>query len=137
MPSDTAGTPPTIETYPDKDDSSPGWNTSVNALVGGVVGIVLSFIPGSAFVGGALAGYLEGGDGGDGLRVGALAGLVMLVPMVLFWLFAMTMVLGAGMPGMPGTMGGFVFAVLAFLVLFTLGLSVVGAVVGGVLADEL
>ncbi|RKD97669.1 DUF5518 domain-containing protein [Halopiger aswanensis] len=134
MSSDTAGTPPAIETYPDEDDSSRGWNTSVNALVGGVVGIVLSFIPGSAFVGGALAGYLEGGDSGDGLRVGALAGLVMLVPMTLFWLFAMTMVLGTGM---PGTMGGFVFVVLAFLVLYTLGLSTVGAIIGVVLADEL
>lgn len=134
MSADSADTPPAIETYPDDDDSSRGWSTSVNALVGGVAGIVLSFVPGSAFVGGAVAGYLESGDSGDGLRVGALAGLVMLVPRMLFWLFAMTMVLGTGM---PGTMGGFVFVVLAFLVLYTLGLSVVGAVVGGVLAAEL
>lgn len=131
---DTADTPPPIETYPDDDGSSRGWSTPINALVGGGVGIVLSFLPGSTFVGGAVAGYLEGGDGGDGLRVGALAGLVMLVPMVLFGLLAAATFLGAGAPG--GT-GGLFFVVLAFGVLYTFGLSVVGAIVGGVLADEL
>ncbi|WP_459808983.1 DUF5518 domain-containing protein [Halopiger thermotolerans] len=133
MSSDTADTPPTIETYPDDDDLSPGWSTPINALVGGGVGIVFTFVPGSTFVGGALAGYLEDGDTGDGLRVGALAGLVMLVPTVLFGLLAALMFLGAGAPGRTG---GLFFVVLAFGVLYTLGLSVVGAIVGGILADE-
>lgn len=139
MSADTADTPPTVETYPDDSDSSRDRNTGVNALIGGGVGIVLTFIPASTFVGGAVAGYLEGGDAADGFRVGALAGLVMLVPMVLFWLFGMTMVLGVGMPGMPGMpgmMGGAVFIVLLFGLLYTLGLSVLGAIVGVVLADE-
>ena len=134
MPTDTADTPPAIETYPDDDGSNGGWSTPINALVGGVVGIVVSFLPGSPFVGGAVAGYLEAGDFGDGLRVGALAGLVMLVPIVLFGLFVAAVFLGVGASGMMGTL---VFAALALGTLYTVGLSVVGAIVGRELEAEL
>ncbi|MFC7007049.1 DUF5518 domain-containing protein [Halalkalicoccus salilacus] len=37
-------------------------NTPLNALIGGVIGVVLSFIPLSTVIGGTVAGYLEGGD---------------------------------------------------------------------------
>ena len=54
-------------------------DTLVDALIGGVVSIVLSFTALSPILGGAVAGYLQGGDRGAEIRVGAYAGLVAAV----------------------------------------------------------
>ena len=132
MSSDTADTPPPVETYPDEPDSSVGWSTPINALVGGAVGIVLSVLPGSPLIGGAVAGYLEGGGAGAGLRVGALAGLVMLVPLTFFGLFAAAFFLGG-----PGAIGVMLAVALLFGAFYTVGLSILGGIVGAVFADEL
>lgn len=138
MDSDTADTPPPVDPYgtdPGRTDPASGFGTPLNALIGGVAGIVLSFVPGSTLLGGAVAGYLEGGEPADGLSVGALAGLVMLVPFVLIGLFGWLFFVGAGGPG--AGIGAMFFVFLVFGALYTVGLSVLGAVIGIYVKNEL
>ena len=99
-------------------------DTLINAVIGGIASIVLSFVPFSPVLGGALAGYLQGGDRGEGVRVGAYAGVVAAVPLALL-LFVVVAVFGfLALGGRPG--GG------AFLVVFFLFAAVVvaGIIVG-------
>ncbi|WP_247002397.1 DUF5518 domain-containing protein [Halosolutus gelatinilyticus] len=123
---------PAVET-PETDRRS---STAINALIGGVAGIVLSFVPLSTLLGGAVAGYLEGSTTNDGLRVGAIAGLVMLLPMLFIGLFLVPFILGFWTGGGPS------FALLAIFVLvfgavYTVGLSAVGGILGVYVKDEL
>lgn len=111
-------------------------DTLVNALVGGIAAVVLSFVPFSPVLGGAVAGYLQGGSRNDGVRVGAYAGVVAGIPLVLggilFLLVSGFALAGAG----PRAGGGFVlFLVLALVgvvvgALYTVGLSAVGGWLG-------
>jgi len=112
-------------------------DTFVNALLGAVVSIVLFFLPFSPLLGGLVAGYLQGGDRGDGLRVGAIAGIITLVPLV-----GLLLLLGGlwgffllgGLPlraGAIGALGLFVFLFLfGLLAVFTVGLSAIGGWLG-------
>ncbi|ELZ17260.1 hypothetical protein C477_13555 [Haloterrigena salina JCM 13891] len=125
-------TPPPIDSYGTDSDASSDSNRIVNAMFGGGVGIVLSFLPGSTVLGGAVAGYLEGGGTDEGLRVGALAGLVMLVPKLLFGLVALWFL---GILG-PGGFGAVIVLFLLGIAAYTLVLSIVGAVIGTVLESE-
>ena len=107
-------------------------DTLVNALIGGVVSIVLSFTALSPILGGAVAGYLQGGDRGAGTRVGAYAGLVAAVPFVLFGLFVTVVLTGVAVGGRGGAFG-FGFIVLLFAVVIaaiTIGLSALGGWLG-------
>lgn len=105
-------------------------NTLLNAVIGAVAGIVLSFIPLSTVLGGAVAGYLEGGDTSDGLRVDAIAGLIMLIPFALFGLAFVMFFLGFGNGGAPIAFGLFAFMILLFGAVYTVGLSAVGGYLG-------
>ncbi len=99
-------------------------DTLINAVIGLVASIVLSFLPFSPLFGGAVAGYLEGGNSSDGLRVGAISGaLGVVVGAVVLVLFVVVFgVLVSGTAGaQAGVLGG-------FGLLFLLGGSVVGAV---------
>ena len=99
-------------------------NTVVNALVGGVVTVVLTaFVPFSPLFGGAVAGYLEGGDRSDGIRVGAYAGAVAFVPGVAVGLLVFSLVSAVFLGGYTGLEG-----VLALSVLSVIGLVFVVAV---------
>lgn len=69
------------ETTTDGASSPTDGRFLLNAVVGAVAGLVLGFVPLSPGIGGAMAGYLQGGSRGDGLRVGAVAGLPRLPPM--------------------------------------------------------
>lgn len=137
MDSDTADTPPPVDPYgTDSDagsDSQSDSSALLNALIGGGVGIVLSFIPGSTLLGGVVAGYLEDGDVESTLRVGSIAGVVMLVPLFLIWLVALTFL---GLVD-AAAFGGLIAAFFVGIGLYTVGLSVVGALVGRALKDEL
>ena len=111
-----------------KDGTS---GTLLNALVGGAVGIVLSFVPLSTLLGGAVAGYLERGGsngieagavagylergGSNGIEAGAIAGAIMLV------------VFSGGAP-----LGFTVIAalILLFGALYTVGLGALGGYLG-------
>lgn len=116
-------------------------HTIIHALVGAVVGVVLSFLPFSTLLGGIAAGFLEGPDGTDGALAGALAGLIMFVPigMIAFAIFAF-LGFGVGFGGLP--VGGFIFFlvvlgfVVATLLVYTVGLGALGGYLGSYLARE-
>lgn len=119
-------------------------DTLVNALVGAVVGAVLSpIIPFAPLAGGAVSGYMEGGTRRDGLRVGALAGLIAFVPVVLiagvvFLLFG-TFFFGVGAGEAVGVtvVGGvIVFLALAAIAVYVVGLSIAGGWVGNYIRYE-
>lgn len=108
-------------------------DTLVNALIGGVVSIVLSFTALSPILGGAVAAYLQGGDRGAGIRVGAYAGLVAAVPFVLFGLLVTVVLTGVAVGGRSGGAFGFGLVVLLFVVAIaavTVGLSALGGWLG-------
>jgi len=112
-------------------------DTLVNALVGGIAAVVLSFVPFSPVLGGAVAGYLQGGTRNDGLWVGVYAGVVAGIPIVLggvgFLLLWGFMLLGYGTPGAGGGLAVFLVFALGGLVvgaLYTVGLSALGGWLG-------
>lgn len=111
-------------------------DTLINGLLGGIVAIVLSAVPFSPVLGGTLAGYLEGGSRNDGLRVGALAGVVAAVPLAAF-VVAAVLISGVALVGIgPRAAGGIVaFGVLFLFVavlsaLYTVGLGALGGWLG-------
>jgi hypothetical protein len=113
-------------------------DTFINALIGAVVGLVLSPVPFSTVLGGAITGYLQGGDRNDGLRAGALAGVIMLLPFVLvMFVFGNVVFLlfsGGGMP-VPGLAGGFTIFAILIALLFGLVYVVAFAALGGYLGN--
>ncbi|OYR56436.1 DUF5518 domain-containing protein [Halorubrum halodurans] len=119
-------------------------NTLLNAVAGAVATIALSFTGISPVLGGALAGYLDGGDTGDGLRVGALSGAIASVPVAGFLLLVLLVLPFLGFFGFPlevGLAAGGV-AVLAVVIVvggiaYTVALSALGGFLGVYLADEL
>lgn len=103
-------------------------DTLIHAAIGAAVTVVVSFTVFSPILGGAVAGYLEEHHGG---RVGALSGLiasVFVLPFALLFLFLLA--------------GGIGIAALVLLViplvvvLYTVGLSALGGVVGVYIATE-
>lgn len=114
-----------------------GSNTLLHAVIGAVAGIVLSFIPLSTVLGGAVAGYLEGGDTDAGIRVGAIAGVIMLVPFVLIGIVFLMFFIGFGTGGPSGAFGLFAVVILLLSAVYTVGLSVIGGVIGVYLEQEM
>lgn len=112
----------------------------VNALVGAVVTVVTAFVPFSPALGGGVAGYLQQGGDREGLRIGAVAGLLAAIPLLaLFGLLFLVLFFGVAVSGeVAGPL--FVVAILLVLALFVVGytvvLSAVGGLVGGALADR-
>lgn len=115
--------------------------TLIHAVIGAVVGVVLSFIPFSTVVGGAVAGFLEGPDDRAGATVGALSGVISFLPVAAFGVFILGF-LGFGMGIAAAPFEGFAvaaFVVLAFALivfLYTVGLSLLGGYLGAYLARE-
>lgn len=109
------------------------------ALVGAVVTVVTAFIPLSPVLGGGVAGYLATTDDREGLRIGALSGLIAAVPIVaIFGLVVLVMFFGMAVSGeVAGPL--FVVTVLlvigAFVVGYTVALSAVGGFLGAALAE--
>lgn len=128
-------TPSTTVDTPTGDD---GFGTLLNAVVGAVAATVVSFVPLSPLLGGAIAGYLEGGDPNDGLRVGGIAGAIMLLP---FALIAMVVLffLGFGFGISTSSLAFGVIALVGLLLgaLYTVGLGVVGGYLGVYVKNEL
>lgn len=120
-----------------------GHSTVVNALLGAVAAVVLFFLPFQTVIGGAVAGYLQGPDTDEGLRVGALVGVFLMVPVVVlvallgmgflaFVPFLDPSAVGIGAIGLL-----FVATVLVLGALYTVGLAVLGGVLGAYLNREL
>lgn len=114
-------------------------DTTMNALIGGVVTIVLAFTGFSPVIGGAVAGYL---NQRDGVRVGALSGVIALVPMVLgvvflggfIGLFSVFGGRGAMMAGGLGLIA--VLIMFVFAAAIVVGLSALGGYIGEYLYAE-
>jgi len=103
-------------------------------VLGGVAGSVLSFIPFATVIGGAAAGYLCGGTTADGLKTGAVAGIVMTLPFVAVVAFVLFLL---GFGGAPAEFGVLALLAVGFGAAYTLGSGVVGGYLGHYLRGEL
>lgn len=115
-------------------EAEAGPDTLTNAIVGALVSAVTSFVPLSPVLGGGVAAYLQGGDRGEGARVGGLSGLVGVAPVVV--LLVLTAVV-FGVAAAEVGVGGVVAAVVAVAVLFATALAVLYAAVLGALGGYL
>ena len=111
-------------------------DTLINAAIGAVATAILSsFVPFAPLFGGAISGYLEGGDRDAGLRVGAISGAIGLalsaVLLGVFFLFFIVFLAGAGAPHAFGAFGILVFIVgFLFAAVYIIGLSAAGGWIG-------
>ncbi|WP_138006173.1 DUF5518 domain-containing protein [Halalkalirubrum salinum] len=122
-------------------------DTIINAVIGAVVTVVLSFTGFSPILGGMVAGYLQKGDRTGGIRVGALSGAIAALPFLLLFLvffvfggFFMTgPMISDGMGTGMAVPGGFVFVLLfgfVFALIWSVGLSALGGYLGVYIATE-
>lgn len=118
-------------------------DTLVNAVVGAIVTVLLSFTAVSPILGGGVAGYLQRGEPMDGARVGAISGAIATIPFALFlWIVFGLFFAGPAMGGMgpemgiPGAFGVFALFVLLAGFLWSVVLSGVGGFLGAYLATE-
>ncbi|MFO7927734.1 MAG: DUF5518 domain-containing protein [Halobacteriota archaeon] len=132
--SDPTGSAQTETPAPPTERTATEFPTVISALIGGVVGIVLAFIPFSTVLGGGVSGYLEGGQPKAGLKVGAIAGAIMLVPFLLILIFALFLLGFAGVPRAVGLVG---ILVLLFVGAYTVGLGALGGYLGVYVKNEL
>jgi len=121
----------------DRGSTETAPNTLLNGVIGGVIGVVLSFIPFSPVLGGGVAGYLEGGDYASGAKVGAVAGLVAFVPLVAIIGLGLAVVVFSPSPGMALALWVTGLAIVIFVALYAIGLSILGGMLGAYLQNEL
>ena len=109
--------------------------TLVNAVVGAVVSVLGSVvIPIAPFLGGAVAGYLQGGTRSDGVRVGLISGLIAVVPGALLGLLVFGIfgsVLMGMSPGLDGAGFGLFSVGFVLLFFFAVAVFIVGLSAGG------
>ena len=107
-------------------------DTLANAVIGGIASILLGFVPFSPVLGGAVAGYLHGGERRIGVRIGAYAGIIAAIPFALALFFAIA-VFGFLLSIGTGSGAALLFFVLFALVaaaVYTVGLSALGGWLG-------
>ena len=109
----------------------------MNAVIGAIVTIVLSFLPLSPVLGGSCSGYLQQGSQREGAKVGGLAGLLASIPLFLSLLVIAPIFVFApfGVPAMPFNPLGFAVFLFIMLLIYTVGLGIVGGVVGVYLGE--
>jgi hypothetical protein len=112
-------------------------NTLINALIGAIATFLLSFTGISPVLGGALAAYLEGGETRDGLRVGALSGVIASLPLALVVLLGFALFPVSGDVGVA--IGGIALlvVVVALIAGYVVALSALGGVIGVYVKNEL
>ncbi|MFB6301173.1 MAG: DUF5518 domain-containing protein [Halobacteriales archaeon] len=125
--------------YRDSDNqSAPASRVTTlrNGLVGGVVAVLLSFLPLSTVLGGAVAGYLDRRTGDHGSSAGAIAGLIAFLPYLMIGVYLTTSSTSA-LLGLPLGLSPAVamFGVTSFVLVYTVGLSVLGSLLGGFVHD--
>lgn len=132
--------PSPADDRPESTVGDPERSIWLNALIGSVVTVVTAFIPFSPVLGGGVAGYLQQGGDRDGLRVGALSGLLAAIPiMLVFGLIYVVIVLGITLTGevaAPLFVLAILLAIALFVVGYTVVLSAVGGLAGAALADR-
>lgn len=112
-------------------------NTLLNAAIGAVATIALSFTGISPILGGALAAYLEGGETGDGLRVGALSGLIASLPLAVIIVLGLAVFSFGGDIGVAIGGGLLVLVIVAVAVGYTVAVSALGGLIGSYVKSEL
>ena len=118
------------------DPGAPG-TTLRNGLVGGVVGVLFSFLPLSTVLGGGVAGYLERDDARRGPAAGAVSGLIAFIPYLLVGLYlglSPTVTLPGPDLGLSPTL--VIAGTMSFAFVYTVGLGVFGSLLGGYLRDR-
>ncbi|WP_459195014.1 DUF5518 domain-containing protein [Halosimplex sp. J119] len=106
----------------------------VNALIGAVAMVLLSWIPFATIIGGAVAGYLQRGTRMDGAKVGAVSGLIAAIPIfgglvLVFSIISFGTVVGGEALGTAIVIGIMVFA-LAVTAAVVAGTGAVGGYLG-------
>lgn len=127
-PTSSVGTESATTVVEDRDDDRAP-STLLNAVIGtGVSLLFLSFVgPFAPVLGGAVSGYLEGGDLRDGAIVGGVGGLLTAIPILL--LAGLVVLLGVFVPeGVP--FGVLAVVIAGFLTALLVGLGVVGGIAG-------
>ncbi len=113
--------------------------TWINAVIGAVITLGLSFTGISPLLGGGVAGYLQAEPPARGARVGAISGGLPTIP--LFLIVVLGFVLFAAIPTGFSFLGGLelvvIFVVmLPMMLLWFVGLNAAGGYVGGCLHME-
>lgn len=116
-------------------------DTFLNAVIGGVVTVVLSFTGFSPLIGGAVAGYLQEETRKSGATAGALSGALAFIPFLfvlfLFFAFFLAGPLTNGGVGLPGSVELILLFVIFPLALFwNVGLGAVGGYLGAYVREE-
>ncbi|WP_123619384.1 DUF5518 domain-containing protein [Halorubrum sp. CSM-61] len=112
-------------------------NTLLNAFIGAVATFLLSFTGIGPVLGGALAGYLEGGETNDGLRVGAISGAIASLPVLGVLFLVLFIVPIAPDAGVAIGSAVLILGIVALAFAYTMGLSAVGGVIGSYVKREL
>jgi hypothetical protein len=114
-------------------------DTLLNAVIGAVVSVVLAFLPFSTVLGGGVAGYLQRTTRSDGLRVGAISGLITMLPLVLFGTVfggAFFMPLFGISPRALFGVGFVLLVTVVLLLVYTVALAAIGGYIGVYIATE-
>lgn len=117
-------------------------DTIVNAAIGAVVTVVLSFTMVSPVLGGGVAGYLQGGTRKDGAKVGAISGAIAFLPFMLlafvFFGFFMAGPMTSGGFGVPGAPELLVilFVFFPIVLVWNAGLGALGGYLGAYFREE-
>ena len=120
-------------------------DTLINALIGAVVSVVLSFVPFSPVLGGAVAAYLQRGSRREGIRVGAISGLTTAVPLLLIFLLILFLFASVfafppflGSEGLAaGTLGVVVLvSIFVVVLLYGVALSALGGWLGNYVVTD-
>lgn len=112
-------------------------DTILNAVIGAVASVVLSFLPFGIVLGGAIAGYLQGepNDYAEGAKVGALAGLLAFLPVL-----GIIFLIGGALPFFPLEFAALGLVVFLFVLLlggvYFIGGGALGGAVGAYFVDE-
>jgi len=112
-------------------------DTLLNALIGAVVTVVLSFTGLSPILGGAVAGYLQRASRRSGATVGALSSAIASVPFLIFAVLFVPVVfggIGGGIPGGPELLV-IVFTTFPVVLAWTIGLGALGGYLGTYLRE--
>lgn len=111
-------------------------DTLLNAVIGAVVTVVLSFVGVSPLLGGGVAGYLQQERRKRGAVVGALSGALATLPLVLLLIGGVVLVGVTGLPGGPELL---VILLLVFplLLAWNVGLGALGGYLGVVVREEM
>lgn len=111
-----------------------------HAVLGAVATGVLSFLPLSPGIGGALAGYLERGDSERTVGVGALSGLLAMLPVLSVLVFVsgglITGLRAAGQGGLAAVAGPTMLFALVVVAVIGAGLGALGGYAGGRFAES-